>query len=170
MKVRRVFIALLFIEVCFLLSQHFKPSKDEEEQKVGNPDWLSLLATNTDVSNFAFVRNTSAFFNEQDYLNEISSTRINKLLAILTQQEFVFQDILSKFNLVSFNSLLANQSRFRLTDAQHFLQNTDNKIVATPHFIDYLKAKSLKQTFDSKPRLDPRELTEVILLIRLAGF
>jgi len=163
MKVRRVFIALLFIEVFFLLSQHFTPPKDDEEQKVGNPDWLSLLATNTDVSNFAFVRNTSAFFNEQNYLNEISSTRINKLLDILTQQEFVFQDILSKFNLVSFNSLLANQSRFRQTDAQHFLQNTDNKIVATPHFIDYLKAKSLKQTFASKPRLEPRELTEVVL-------
>ncbi len=154
MKARHVLIALLFIEVCYLISQHF--TSPEETQKSVNSGWLSLRASNPSA------HNTSALFNEHDYLNEISSTRINKLLDILTQQEVVFQDILSTFNLVSFNSLLTDQSKFRLTDAHHFLQNRNNKIVATPHFIDYLKAKSLKQTFASKSRLDPRELTEVV--------
>ncbi len=157
MKVRRVLIALLFIEVCYLLSQHF--TSPEEPQKSVNSGWLSLRDTHPSA------HNTSALFNELDYLNEISSTRINKLLDILTQQELVFQDILSTFNLVSFNSLLTDQSKFRLTDAQHFLQNTGNKIVTTQHFIDYLKAKSLKQPFASQPRLDPRELTEVVPFI-----
>ena len=116
-----------------------------------------------------FIQDASNLFHESDYINKLSSERINKLFNVLTEKELIYKDTLNNFDVLSFTDLLeSNNKEFYNSDIQNFLAIKNNTIVTTEYFIDYLKAKSHNMSFINhvnKDRLNNRELTEVTFMM-----
>ncbi len=91
-----------------------------------------------------FFKLEANLFREDDYLNEISVQRINKLLQVLKEKEAVYKDIFKDFDLVSFSDFI-NKNEIS-SEFNEFIELKNNNVVASDYFVNYLKTISHIQT------------------------
>jgi len=110
------------------------------------------------------VKVQTDLYREDDYLMPISSDRLNKLFGILKEKELIYRDLLNQLGILSFNDLL--DTNHIGPEYKDYIQLRNNNVLATDHFVNYLKAKSHIQTERNNLNRDlsiHRELAKVLI-------
>jgi len=91
-------------------------------------------------------------FRESDYLNKISTERINTLFSVLKEKEVDYKSIFNDFDFFSFTDMVSHTENITQitpysSEVKSFLDIQNNNVVATDLFINYLQEISHNQTF-----------------------
>ena len=144
----KIFLIFILIVITVQLSSNFLNTTHTDIVYVAKPK--ANISKQKSVSHQPFKRDSKSFkiqanlFRDDDYLNKISTDRLNKLFNILKEKEAIYGDILKSFDLVSFSDLI-NENKIN-SEFEDYIQLKDNNVVATEYLINYLKTKSHIQT------------------------
>ncbi len=142
----KLFQLVILVILLIVLIFHFRFGYYQLPQSPATTPGPTQVPTTTEL----FI--ISTHFREDDYLNKISSKRINTLFSILQEKEATYKKIFNEFNFFSFTDMVAKtQNRTETTqyqsEVQAFLEIKHDKVVATDDFIRYLQDQSHNQTF-----------------------
>lgn len=152
-------IAFIFTFLfCLNLNKGPKISNEEKINHIRSIFNYSADLNNNKIKN-PIIANYNNKYNDK-YIFPIESMRINKLFKKLHAKEKEYSSILDSLELPSFNKII-NKELIKNFDYAHYLQESNNEVIATEEFVTYLSDLSSKHSFNPRSNISRQKIINV---------